>query len=74
MAADEINGPAVVAAAPDGVTVYWSPDLEAYAAGEIDLSQVRCVLCEHAPCVCPPFGTDEYFALLERRHGRKGGA
>ena len=27
-------------------------------------------LCQHAPCDCPPFGTPEYFALIDARHGR----
>jgi hypothetical protein len=47
-----------------------SPDFDAYAAGELDAAEVRCVLCERAPCGCPPFGTPEYFALIDRRHGR----
>jgi hypothetical protein len=29
-----------------------SPDLGAYASGEIDASQVRCVACGIAPCRC----------------------
>lgn len=29
-----------------------SPDLDAYASGEIDASQVRCLLCGVAPCHC----------------------
>jgi hypothetical protein len=29
-----------------------SPDLDAYASGELDASQVRCVLCGVAPCRC----------------------
>lgn len=48
----------------------WSPDFDAYASGQLDASRVRCVLCEHAPCTCPPFGTPEYFALVDTRHGR----
>jgi hypothetical protein len=54
------------------MTIRWSPDVGAYAAGEIDVSAVRCVLCEQAPCGCPEFGTPGYFALLDRRHGRTG--
>jgi hypothetical protein len=46
-----------------------SPDLDAYAAGEIDASQVRCVLCGFAPCRCPEFGSPEYMALMDRLHG-----
>lgn len=52
------------------ISVKWSPDLGAYAAGELDASQIRCALCANAPCQCPEFGTPEYFALLERRHGK----
>ena len=48
----------------------WSPDFDAYAAGEINASQVTCVLCLHSPCDCPAFGTPEYFALIDARHGR----
>lgn len=48
----------------------WSSDFEAYASGQIDATQLRCVLCGHAPCDCPPFGSDEYFALLRKVHGR----
>jgi hypothetical protein len=29
-----------------------SPDLDAYASGRLDISQVRCVLCGVAPCQC----------------------
>jgi hypothetical protein len=49
-----------------------SPDLGAYAAGEIDAAAVRCALCEQAPCNCPEFGSAAYFELLDRRHGRNG--
>lgn len=52
------------------ISVKVSPDLSAYAAGELNASQIRCALCQHAPCDCPPFGTPEYFALLDRRHGK----
>ncbi|MFG1753672.1 hypothetical protein [Streptosporangium sandarakinum] len=55
-------------------SVLWSPDLDAYASGRIDVSRIRCALCEQAPCACPEFGTKEYFALIDRRHGRTGGA
>lgn len=30
----------------------FSPDFDAYAAGELDAAEVRCVLCGYAPCVC----------------------
>lgn len=47
-----------------------SPDLNAYATGQKAAHEVKCALCEHAPCNCPEFGTPEYFALLDARHGR----
>lgn len=54
----------------DQLGAKWSPDFDAYASGEMDLSKVQCALCEKNPCECPEFGTDEYFALIDRRHGR----
>jgi hypothetical protein len=30
----------------------WSPDFDAYASGQLDISRVRCVLCGRAPCEC----------------------
>lgn len=51
----------------------WSPDFEAYASGELPAERVRCALCQLAPCDCPPFGSPEYFALIDQRHGRKPG-
>jgi hypothetical protein len=56
------------------IDAQWSPDIDAYAAGDLDVSQVRCALCTHAPCSCPEFGTAEYFALLDRRHCRSESA
>ncbi|SFJ76778.1 hypothetical protein SAMN05421835_108192 [Amycolatopsis sacchari] len=53
--------------------VVWSPDFGRYASGQLDASQVRCVLCEQAPCACPPIGSPEYWALTQARH-RKGRA
>lgn len=52
----------------------WSPDLGAYVAGVLDVRGLRCALCQHAPCDCPPFGTPGYFALIDARHGRQAGA
>lgn len=47
----------------------WSPDFDAWVRGDISLSQLRCALCECEPCECPDFGTPEYFALCDKRHG-----
>ncbi|WP_030439848.1 hypothetical protein [Actinoplanes subtropicus] len=49
----------------------WSPDFDAYASGRIRADQVRCVLCQHSPCNCPPFGSDAYLALINKVHGRR---
>jgi hypothetical protein len=49
----------------------WSPDFDAYVSGETDAAKLRCVLCGLAPCDCPPFGSAEYFALIDRVHGRE---
>ncbi len=57
-------------AALDTLGAVWSPDFGAYAAGRLDPTTVRCVLCGRSPCACPPFGTPEYFALLDTRHRR----
>lgn len=47
----------------------WSPDLDAYASGLTD--SPLCVLCLGVPsCKCPPFGTQEYIDLVNRRHGK----
>ena len=48
----------------------WADDFDAYASGEIGAGQLRCVLCEQKPCQCPPFGTPEYLALVDKRHGK----
>ncbi|GII26493.1 hypothetical protein [Planosporangium mesophilum] len=53
------------------VTVAVSPDLGAYATGALRADQIRCALCTHAPCDCPPFGTPAYFDLIARRHGHR---
>jgi hypothetical protein len=52
------------------VTMVVSPDFGAYASGRIGAAAIRCVLCGVAPCDCPPFGTPEYLALVDRLHGR----
>lgn len=31
---------------------------------------VQCALCTKNPCECPPFRSAEYFALIDKRHGR----
>ncbi len=60
------------AAALGKLGAVWSDDFDAYADGELDISQVHCALCQCAPCRCPEFGTPEYFALIDFRHGRGG--
>ncbi|GAA2860391.1 hypothetical protein [Nonomuraea rubra] len=55
----------------DELGAKWSPDLDAYLGGETDASKIRCTLCLEAPCACPEFGSDAYFALINRRHGRR---
>lgn len=57
----------------DELGAKWSPDFDAYASGQLDISKVRCALCTKNPCVCPEFGTPEYFARIDRRHGRGAG-
>lgn len=56
----------------DQLGAVWSPDFDAYASGQLDASRIRCVLCQLAPCQCPPFGSPGYFALLDARHNRPG--
>jgi hypothetical protein len=58
----------------DELGALWSPDFGAYASGQLPADQVRCVLCLTAPCGCPPFGSPEYMALIDARHGRAGDA
>jgi len=52
-------------------SVKWSPDLGDYATGKKTAAQVRCALCTKAPCECPEFGSEAYFKLIDRRHGRR---
>lgn len=61
---------------PIGISVRVSPDLDAYASGQLDISRVRCVLCGYVATEddCPGFGTPEYFALTDYRHGRASDA
>jgi hypothetical protein len=54
----------------DKLGAIWSDDFDAYASGQLPIEQVRCALCQCAPCRCPQFGTPAYFALLDQRHGR----
>lgn len=61
-------------AVPGALGAVWSPDFDAYASGQLDASAVRCALCQHAPCDCPPFGTPGYMTLIDARHGRNRGA
>ena len=67
---DAASGPA---GALNTLGAVWSPDFAAYASGQLDTSAVRCVLCGHVPCDCPPFGPPAYFALMGRLHGRTRG-
>ena len=53
--------------------VLWSPDFDDYVSGRKTASEIRCALCGLCPCACPEFGTMEYFALVDYRHGRTGG-
>jgi len=69
---DATRDPAAALAALAALGAVWSPDFGAYASGQIGASAVRCVLCGHAPCDCPPFGTAAYLALVDRLHGRAG--
>jgi hypothetical protein len=39
-------------------------------AADLDSPNPTCVLCTHSPCDCPKFGTAEYIALVNRRHGK----
>ena len=66
---------------PDPMTILaelgavWSPDFAAYASGQIGIMQIRCLMCEAAPCDCEArgltFGSDAYFARLDEIHGRR---
>lgn len=51
-----------------------SPDFDAYAEGRISASQVRCLMCQQAPCgsprPCPKFGSPEYLQRLNEIHGK----
>jgi hypothetical protein len=69
MVVTEPPGPVAALAALGAV---WSDDFDAYAGGELDASKLHCALCQCAPCRCPAFGTPEYFALIDFRHGRGG--
>lgn len=55
-------------AAVDELGAVWSPTLDQHIAtgGAVPLV---CVLCQISPCACPPFGSDEYLAQFNRRHG-----
>lgn len=49
----------------------FAPNFDMYAGGMIDLSKLICALCRKNPCGCPEFGSAEYLALIDERHGRK---
>jgi hypothetical protein len=55
----------------DQLGAKWSPDIDDFMAGRIEASAMRCVLCQHSPCDCPPSGTPEYFVLIAKRHGKR---
>jgi hypothetical protein len=57
----------------DELGAVWSPNFADYASGRIPASGIICALCQLNPCKCPEFGTDEYFALIDQRHGRTRG-
>jgi len=40
-------------------------------AADLDSPNPACVLCQTGPCSCPPFGSPEYIALVNRRHGKR---
>lgn len=65
-----MSKPKTATEALDQLGAKWSPDMDDFLAGKVDLSQMRCALCTKKPCECPAFGTDEYFALIDKRHGR----
>lgn len=52
-----------------------NPDqFDRFTGGEISAHQIVCVLCggsATSACICPPFGSPEYFALLDQRHGKR---
>ncbi len=44
-----VNDPA---GAVDYLGAEWSPDFGAYASGQLNVTQIRCLLCGQAPCKC----------------------
>lgn len=70
LAMAEDPAPVDPVASVNRLSVVWSPDFDVCATGQLDISRVRCALCQHAPCDCPEFGTPEYFALIDARHDR----
>lgn len=49
----------------------WSPNMDEWVEGKIPDHELKCALCLKSPCACPPFGTPEYFALIDQRHGKR---
>jgi hypothetical protein len=47
-----VDAAADLVAALEALGARFSPDFAAYAAGELDVSQLRCLLCGMAPCQC----------------------
>jgi hypothetical protein len=59
----------------DQLGAKWSPAFS--RPGPLTFTARDCVLCgPHQDCRCSEieFGSDEYFARLDRLHGRTGGA
>ena len=51
------------------IKVTVSPDLAAYASGQLDISKVRCALCTKAPCqcqYCPATNENKYHMISGR--------
>ena len=42
----------------DKLGARWSPEFDAYASGDADLSDVTCVLCGHTGCTGHPLHPD----------------
>lgn len=56
----------------DGISVVASEDFNAYASGRKGAHEVRCLMCQKAPCTCKDddFGSPSYMARLRQIHGK----